>query len=124
MTRRSVLIVDDHEAFRAAARALLEGRDFEVVGEAADGQGALAAAARLRPDVVLLDIRLPDVDGYEVSRRLASETTDRPVVVLVSTLDAVDVGRRAIASGARGFVTKSRLSGDTLRKLLNEEEGA
>jgi len=123
MTRRSVLIVDDHEAFRAAARALLEGRDFEVVGEAADGQGALAAAARLRPDVVLLDIRLPDVDGYEVSRRLSADAPS-PVVVLVSTLDAVDVGRRAIASGARGFVTKSRLSGDTLRKLLNEEEGA
>ena len=123
MTRRSVLIVDDHEAFRVAARTLLEGRDFEVVGEAADGREGLAAAARLRPDVVLLDIRLPDVDGYEVSRRLV-DSSGRPAVVLVSTLDAVDVGPRAVASGARGFVTKSRLSGDTLRRLLNEEEGA
>ena len=119
-----VLIADDQSLVRTGFRMILEAEeDFEVVGEAADGREGLAAAARLRPDVVLLDIRLPDVDGYEVSRRLV-DSSGRPAVVLVSTLDAVDVGRRAVASGARGFVTKSRLSGDTLRRLLNEEEGA
>jgi two-component system chemotaxis response regulator CheY len=125
MTRRSVLIVDDHEAFRFAARALLARGNFDVVGDAADGQDALAAAARLRPDVVLLDIRLPDIDGFEVARRLA-DSASPPAVVLVSTLGTGDVGSRVAWSGARGFVTKSRLSADKLRRLLDgsEEEGA
>ena len=121
MTRQSVLIVDDHAGFRVAARALVDGRHFEVIGEAADGRAALAAAARLRPDVVLLDIRLPDIDGYEVAGLLMRGPTP-PKVVLVSTLDAIDVGRRAAASGAHGFVTKSRLTGDTLRRLVQSEE--
>ena len=121
MNRRSILIVDDHEEFRLAARALLDGRGFDVIGEAADGLGAIAATERLRPDVVLLDIRLPDIDGFEVARRIRRGIAP-PAVVLVSTLDATDVGRRVAASGARGFVTKSRLSGDTLRSLLSENE--
>lgn len=121
MSRRSILIVDDHEAFRLAARALLDGRDFDVVGEAADGLAAIAAAERLQPDVVLLDIRLPDIDGYEVAHRL-TQSAPAPAVVLVSTLGAMDVGGRVAASGARGFVTKSRLSGDTLRSLLTDNE--
>src|SRR5439155_532697 len=123
--------LDDAAAVRQHARVVDGEPQLAVRGhrggagrrEAADGREGLAAAARLRPDVVLLDIRLPDVDGYEVSRRLV-DSSGRPAVVLVSTLDAVDVGPRAVASGARGFVTKSRLSGDTLRRLLNEEEGA
>ena len=121
MSRTSVLIVDDHESFRVAARTLLEQAAFRVVGDAPDGRSGLAAADRLRPDVVLLDIRLPDLDGYEVARRLRGDRP-RPVVVLTSTLDAADVGPRAISSGACGFVTKSRLSGDTLRRLLARAE--
>ena len=121
MTRRTLLIVDDHPSFREAARRLLDGPTFEVVGEAADGRGALAAAARLRPDVMLVDIRLPDLDGYGVARQLATRS-DAPAIVLISTLDSSDVGRRAVTSGARGFITKSRLSGDTLGRLLNEKE--
>ena len=121
MTRRSSLIVDDHQAFRTAARDLLDGRSFAVVGEAAGGREALAATARLRPNVVLVDIRLPDIDGYEVARRLANGSS-APAVVLVSTLDSIDVGGRAVANGARGFITKSKLSGDTLRRLLDEKE--
>ena len=122
MTRRSILIVDDHEAFRTAARALLDGQAFAVIGEASDGDEALAATARLRPDVVLVDIRLPGTDGYEVARGLASGS-GAPAVVLISTLDALDVGGRAVASGAHGFITKSKLSGDTLRRLLDDKEG-
>ena len=122
MTRRSILIVDDHPPFRAAVRGLLDGRHFEVIGDVAGGREALVETARLRPDVVIVDIRLPDIDGYEVARRLAAGD-DAPAIVLVSTLDATDVGGRAAASGARGFITKSRLSGDTLRRLLSETEG-
>jgi DNA-binding NarL/FixJ family response regulator len=63
---RTVLIVDDHAPFRALARALLQLEDFEVVGEAADALSALDAVRQLRPNVVLLDIQLPDLDGFEV----------------------------------------------------------
>ena len=76
----SVLIVDDHASFRATARQLLEAEGYEVVGEAADGASALEAVARLRPDVVLLDVQLPDMDGFEISRRLCGngcEPADR-----------------------------------------------
>ena len=82
----TVLIVDDHPGFRSAARALLEADGFEVVGEAADGESGLAAAARLRPGLVVLDVQLPDLDGFEVARRLA-HAGDPPVVVLVSSRD-------------------------------------
>src|SRR5215207_6842343 len=67
---RSVLIVDDHPAFRSAARALLEDAGFEVLGEAGDGASAIATALELRPEIVLLDVQLPDVDGFTVGERL------------------------------------------------------
>ena len=70
--RRTVLIVDDHEAFRQSASALLEAEGFDVVGQAADGPEAIAEAERLRPEVVLLDIQLPDLDGFAVAERLAA----------------------------------------------------
>jgi DNA-binding NarL/FixJ family response regulator len=77
--RRTVPIVDDHAAFQESA-ALLEAEGFAVVGEAADGGGAIAQAERLRPEVVLLDIQLPDLDGFAVAERLASRS-DPPIVV-------------------------------------------
>jgi DNA-binding NarL/FixJ family response regulator len=121
----SLLIVDDHAAFRAVARDMLHGRGFDVIGEAADGHEAIRMAACLRPAVVLVDVRLPGIDGFEVARLLRSSSSP-PDVVLVSTVDASDLGRRLRSSGAHGFITKSRLSGDTLRELLrgNEEDRA
>jgi len=113
----TVLIVDDHPGFRSAARALLEADGFEVVGEAADGESALAAAARLRPGLVLLDIQLPDLDGFEIARRL-SQAGDPPLVVLVSSRDSSAYRRRLADSPARGFVAKSELSGAALSALL------
>jgi DNA-binding NarL/FixJ family response regulator len=114
---RSVLIVDDHGAFRAWARAFLEAEGYRVVGEAADGAEAIGAAQRLRPDVVLLDVHLPDVDGFEVARQLAAQP-DAPAVVLVSSREAGEFGQRVAASGARGFISKVDLSGQRVRDLV------
>ncbi len=115
--RPTLLIVDDHPGFRSLARRLLTAGGFEVVGEAADGHAAIAAARTLRPDVVLLDIQLPDIDGFEVAARLRDGEA-RPVVVLVSTRDRADYGERVEQSGARGFIPKAELSGTALRALL------
>jgi nucleoside-diphosphate-sugar epimerase/CheY-like chemotaxis protein len=115
--RSSVLIVDDHAGFRTRARALLESEGFDIVGEAVDAASALAQTQQLGPDVVLLDIQLPDADGFEVARRLTSDG-DGPVVVLISSREAADFGSLVPASGARGFIAKDELSGARLRSLL------
>ena len=115
---RRVLIVDDHGEFRALARAMLERDGFEVVGEAVDGAETLTAVAQTRPDVVLLDVQLPDVSGFEIARALR-EGAAAPVVVMISTRDAADFGRRLERSGARGFIPKSRLSGAALAELVS-----
>ncbi|HLM08077.1 MAG TPA: response regulator transcription factor [Thermoleophilaceae bacterium] len=114
---RTVLIVDDHEAFRESASALLESEGFAVVGEAADGNAAIAEAERLRPEVVLLDIQLPDIDGFAVAEHL-STATDPPRVVLISSRDASSYGPRLEAAPARGFIAKRELSGATLTALV------
>jgi DNA-binding NarL/FixJ family response regulator len=117
----SVLIVDDHDRFRATARRWLMSGGFDVVGEAGDGAAALAAAARLRPDVVLLDVQLPDADGFVIAKRLASNgdgDRNAPTVVLTSSRDAADFGRLVAQSGARGFIPKAELSGARLTALL------
>jgi DNA-binding NarL/FixJ family response regulator len=107
---RTVVIVDDHAAFRSAARAILQAAGFDVVGEAADGASAIAAVTELRPDVVLLDIQLPDVDGFEVARQLPHGQ----VVVLTSSRGASSFRRRLAANPAWRFIPKSDLSGETL----------
>src|SRR2546423_11513963 len=84
---RTVLIVDDHPSFRATARSLLEAEGFSVVGEAADGAEALAKTKELRPDLVLLDVQLPDLDGFEIARRLCSNGSS-PAALLVSIRDS------------------------------------
>jgi DNA-binding NarL/FixJ family response regulator len=112
-----VLIVDDHPSFRATARVLLEAEGFDVVGEAADGASALTEAGRLQPEVVLLDIQLPDIDGFDVAARLTGYD-DSPAVILVSSRDSSDFGPLVTRSGARGFVPKAELSGDRLQALL------
>jgi DNA-binding NarL/FixJ family response regulator len=114
---RTVLIVDDHGAFRERARALLQDDGFEVVGEAADGDAAVEAARRLRPQIVLLDVRLPGIDGFEVAERLAAES-DPPAVVLISSRGASTYRHRLRGSPARGFIAKAELSGERLSSLL------
>ncbi|WP_260327237.1 response regulator transcription factor [Streptomyces sp. TLI_185] len=109
--------MDDHAGFRAFARALLEAEGFDVVGEAADGASALYAAERLDPQIVLLDIVLPDLDGFEVCARLTGRGRQRPAVVLTSSRDATAYTDRLSRSAARGFIPKDRLSGTALLAL-------
>src|SRR4051794_26117630 len=106
--RKRVLIVDDHQPFRATARKLLEEAGYVVAGEAGDAAEALAAVAAGAPDAVLLDVQLPDEDGFAVARALT--VNGGPAVVLISSRDAEDYGRRVETCGARGFIAKSRLS--------------
>ena len=114
----SVLIVDDHPSFRATARLLLEADGWVVVGEAEDGERAVTRAAELAPDVVLLDVNLPDIDGFEVAARLTAHE-GAPAVVLTSSRDYSDFGPLVARSGARGFVAKADLSGAALAELVD-----
>jgi DNA-binding NarL/FixJ family response regulator len=115
----SVLIVDDHPSFRATARALLEAEGFDVVGEAENGVQALRLAKELCPDLVLLDVQLPDFDGFEVASRLRALGTESPRIVLTSSRDASDFGPLVVQCGARGFVPKAELSGGALATLIS-----
>jgi DNA-binding NarL/FixJ family response regulator len=112
-----MVIVDDHAEFRRAAGALLAAEGFDVVGEASDAAQALDAVSRLRPQVVLLDIQLPDVDGLSVAEQLA-EGPDPPAVVLISSRDAAAYGERLRHAAAKGFIQKSALSGEAIAALL------
>jgi DNA-binding NarL/FixJ family response regulator len=113
-----VLIVDDHPSFRATARALLVAEGFEVVGEAENGVAGLRQARELHPDVVLLDVQLPDFDGFEVATRLTSRNGNGPTVVLTSSRDGSDFGPLVAQSGASGFIPKAELSGAALKAVL------
>ena len=113
----TVLIVDDHEGFRQVARALLEADGVEVVGEAADGESAITEAERLRPQLVLLDVQLPGIDGFEVATRLDAASVP-PAVVLTSSYAADSCRRRLMQSPARAFIPKGELSGEALAALL------
>lgn len=117
---RSVLIVDDSAPFRTTARALLQARGYAVAGTAADGAQALDAAATLRPDAVLLDVNLPDMDGMRVAERLTMNGHGRrvPAVVLVSTVERAALGSAVDTCGARGFLAKSDLASPRLVDLL------
>jgi DNA-binding NarL/FixJ family response regulator len=113
----TILIIDDHSGFRAQARALLEADGFTVVGEADDGASGLAAARSIRPDLVLLDIGLPDIEGFDVARELAVDGPP-PLVVLTSSRDASSYGPRLERSNALGFIPKDELSGAAIRALV------
>jgi DNA-binding NarL/FixJ family response regulator len=114
---RRVLVVDDHAGFRRSARAMLTAEGFDVVGEADDGAAALVLAAELEPELVLLDVQLPDFDGFEVSSRLHARDPDLKIV-LVSSRDRSAYGPLIETSGAIGFITKADLSGAALDKVL------
>ncbi|MDX6728983.1 MAG: hypothetical protein QOK49_3788 [Baekduia sp.] len=112
-----LLIVDDHPSFRSAARLLLEHEGFEVIGEAEDGASGIAASTALLPDVVLLDINLPDLDGFDVASRICLDQA-APKVVLTSSRDPREFGPLVLRSGARGFIPKGELSGAAICALL------
>jgi DNA-binding NarL/FixJ family response regulator len=115
--RPTVLIVDDHADFRASATEMLQAEGFDVVGAAGDGRSAVALALKLRPQVVLLDVQLPDRDGFAVAAQLAQETQP-PQVVLTSSRDAVAYGRRVAGAPVRGFIPKRDLTGAALAALV------
>jgi DNA-binding NarL/FixJ family response regulator len=112
-----VLIVDDHTGFRTQARSLLTAAGYEVVGEAEDGRSALFAISKLRPDLVLLDVQLPDMTGFDIAGLLRQDP-DAPAVILVSSRVASDYGGRIVRSGARGFVSKGELSANALARII------
>jgi DNA-binding NarL/FixJ family response regulator len=114
--RRTVLIVDDHAGFRRRVRAVLQDEGYDVVGEAPDGETAIRLAADLCPDVVLLDVVLPGLDGFETCERLLPGGVG-PVVVLTSTHDPSAFRARIAASRARGFLPKAEISGSALDHL-------
>lgn len=109
-----VLIVDDQEPFREASRMVVEMTDgFEVAGEAHDGEQAVALAADLRPDLVLMDVQMPGIDGIEATRRIAA-LPDPPTVLVMSTHESGDYEGPALAAGAAAFVPKSEFGMDAL----------
>ena len=112
------IVVDDHAAFRTSARRLLELAGYEVVGEAGDGAAGLALARRLEPELVLLDVALPDMSGFDVADALAGGSS---AVVLVSSRDPADLGSRARTSGAHGFIAKDQLSEETIRAVVGSD---
>jgi DNA-binding NarL/FixJ family response regulator len=120
MTPNDLLLVDDDAAFRSTARALLTAAGFDVLAEAATGLDALATAAAIGPALVLLDVQLPDIDGFEVARRLRAQARP-PAVVLISTREAIDYGRRIRECGALGFITKSSLTPASLHAMLQTD---
>jgi DNA-binding NarL/FixJ family response regulator len=113
----TALIVDDHAAFRASARTLLQDEGFQVVGEAEDGRSGLELARALDPDLVLLDVALPDLSGLDVAERLAGGHSK---VVLVSSRRAEDFGARFREAPVLGFISKDELSGASLVQLLEK----
>ncbi len=112
-----VLVVDDQGLVRAGFRMILEAQpDIEVVGEAADGLDAVTAARRLRPDVVLMDIRMPQLDGIATTRLLTTQP-DPPAIVVLTTFDADELVLRALQAGAAGFLLKDTPPAEIVRAI-------
>ncbi|MFP3466210.1 response regulator transcription factor [Leifsonia sp. SIMBA_070] len=110
-----VVIVDDHERFRTQVAELLRLELFTVVGDSATAAGGVELSRRLAPDVVLLDVGLPDASGFDIVRAMHATGA---VVVLTSSRTATDYGRRVADSGAEGFINKDELTGEAIRSLL------
>jgi DNA-binding NarL/FixJ family response regulator len=115
----TVVIVDDNDRFRGRMRMLLDCQGYEVIGEAGDGASGERLVREMRPDVTLLDVQLPDTDGFALAERLRAEGNDTSVV-MISTRDASDYGGAVAACGALGFIAKSELGGEALRTVLQD----
>ena len=116
-----VLVVDDQQPFRDAARMVLAlSAGFELIGEAETGLQSVELAASLRPDLVLMDVNLPDVDGFEATRRIREAARRPPIVVMLSTYEAVDYADRAIDAGAAAFLSKSTFTPEELRRVWEQ----
>ena len=113
----TVLIVDDNDVFRSSARAVMQAAGYDVIGEAGDISGAIAQVHALHPDIVLLDIQLPDGDGFTLADQLAIED-QAPTVVLISSRERADYGSRVDDAHAAGFISKVDLSRGTLEALI------
>jgi DNA-binding NarL/FixJ family response regulator len=115
-----VVIVDDQEPFRQAARMVVELSDgFDVAGEAASGEEAVELVRALDPDLVLMDVNLPGIDGLEATRRIIAEAPRSRVVLVLSTYEADDYEAQALAAGASAFIPKSSFGPDTLEAAWN-----
>jgi DNA-binding NarL/FixJ family response regulator len=114
---RRVLIIDDNVPFRAAARRLLERGGFDVVAEAGTGASGIREAKAHVPDLAIVDVQLPDFDGFDVAERLAG-LEGAPAVILTSSLDGSDFGALVAASSALGFIPKDDLSAPAIRAML------
>lgn len=119
---RTVLIVDDHSGFRSGAKAVLEAAGYDVIGEAADGESALRAVVDLHPDLVLLDVQLPDRDGFSVADAL-EDGGERPRIVLISSREASDYQGRLNETVVDGFIHKPELSRSALENLVGSADG-
>lgn len=117
--RPRVVIVDDHAGFRSQARATLDAGGYEVVGDADSGAAALDLVRDLAPDVILVDIVLPDLDGFALCELiLDTDVPSPPAVVLTSSRASSTYGKRVAQSRARGFIDKMDLDGATLAAVL------
>ena len=116
-TKQTIVIVDDHPSFLAVARFLLQAEGFDVVGVATDGESALREAARSSPQIVLLDVSLPDMDGFEVAARLRAAGVSS-TIVFTSSRDSAEFGSLVTDSGGAGFIAKADLSGEALRAVV------
>lgn len=115
--RRRILVIDDNTAFRGAVSRLLESGGFGVVAGAATGAGGVQLARNHEPDVVIVDVQLPDTDGFDVAEQLAG-LDPAPQVILTSSLDSSDLGALVTESPARGFIPKAELSARAIEALL------
>jgi DNA-binding NarL/FixJ family response regulator len=112
----SILVIDDDAGFRESVRRLLELEGYRVVGEAEDGRSALVQVSELQPEIVLVDVHLPDIDGFELAARLTQRTRP-PDVILTSSYDGIELQPFVEESGARGFVAKAELSREAIEGL-------
>lgn len=120
----SVLVVDDQAPFRLAARAVIKRAEgFELVGEAGTGEEAVELAGELRPDLVLMDINMPGINGIEATSRIVSQEPGA-VVFLCSTYERSDLPEEAGDSGARAYINKEELGPAVLRELWDARDGS
>jgi DNA-binding NarL/FixJ family response regulator len=120
-----VLIVDDQAPFREAARAVVEATDgFQVVGEAATGEESVEAARRLKPDLVLMDVNLPGINGLDATRQIRAQSDGTVVVLLLSTYEESEYAPRAAECGAAAYIPKSAFEPDRLTEAWSTATAA